>query len=135
MAMKEIRNIMNNERGLGLLEVMVAMFIIAIGVLGLAPLIVLSIEENTVSRDYSTVSNLITEKIEYYQGLDSLPTAPFRLYEQGLSNIYSRTTRIDDNASDSLVPAGLCRVRVDVAWTDHQNVERSNTMSTYVIPD
>ena len=126
---------MNNERGLGLLEVMVAMLIIAIGVLGLAPLIVLSIEENTVSRDYSTVSSLITEKIEYYQGLDSLPTAPFRLYEEGLNNIYSRTTYIDDNSSDSLVPAGLCRVRVDVAWTDHENVERSNTMSTYIIPD
>lgn len=133
--MKKSINIMNDEKGLGLLEVMVAMFIIAIGVLGLAPLIVLSVEENTVSRDYSTVSNLITEKIEYYQGLDSLPPAPFRQYEQGLSNIYSRTTFIDDNSSDSLVPAGLCRVRVDVAWTDHQNVERSNTMSTYIIPD
>ena len=38
-----------------------------------------SIEENVISEDYSKISNMINEEIEYYQALDSdsLPTPPF----------------------------------------------------------
>ena len=131
------KRLISNQKGLGLLEVMVSMLIITIGVLGIAPLIVLSIEENIISEDYSKISNMINEEIEYYQALDSdsLPTPPFIKKETNIEGKYAQVIYIDDHASDSLVPEGLCRVRIDVNWRDHQDVNRSNSVSTYILPN
>ncbi len=134
--MEKMKNkLINNQKGLGLLEVMVSMLIITIGILGIAPLIVLSIEENVISEDYSNVSNMINEEIEYYQALDSLPTPPYVKNETNIEGKYAQVTYIDDHASDSLVPNGLYRVKIDIAWQDHQEVNRSNSISTYIIPN
>lgn len=124
-----------NDRGISLLEVMIGMLILAFGLLGLAPMFTVAIEGNIVSRDTSIASDLIKEKIEFYEALDVLPTAPYKEYETGLDTIFARTTYINDHASDSVIPDGMHRIEVIVAWTDKQAVSRSSSYTTYLIED
>jgi len=121
---------MNNEKGLSLIEVLVAMIILAIGLFGMAPLVVLSIEANSMSQDALAVSNLAKEKIETYANASLLPALPFDEAERGLAGGYDRTTRIWDNTVDTLIPAGLCQVEVVISWQDKMGASRSATYST-----
>jgi len=127
------RKIISNDDGLSLLEVLIAMIILAVGLMGLAPMLVVSIEGNTISRTSSVAANLLKQKVEYYEGLSSMPTVPYREVESGLQNIYTRSTFINDHSVDSLIPDGVYKIDVMVAWTDNQNVQRSNQYSTYKV--
>lgn len=121
---------MKNEQGISLIEVLVSMIILTIGLLGLAPLVVMSIESNSTSRDAMSVSNLAKETIETYENAASLPPLPFEREETGLAGGYNRSTRIWDNTVDTLIPAGLCRMEVVVSWQDKLGVQRSASYST-----
>ena len=125
---------MHNDRGMGLLEVLVSMIILAIGLLGLAPMIVTSIEGNIIARDHTTASNLVKQKVEYFQGLDSLPATPYTETESNVMTGFTRTSRIEDRTSDSSIADGLYLVEVEVAWTDNQ-VDRTTAFSTFILKD
>ena len=127
-----LRNV-SDSKGVSLLEVMISMIILAFGILGLAPMVVLSIEGNVISRDHSVAANLLKQKVEYYEGLDVMPSVPYQEYEQGLSNVYSRTTFIKDNSVDTLLPSGVYQIDVVVSWLDNENVQRSTSYSTYIL--
>lgn len=146
-----------NQKGVSLLEVMIAILILGFGVLGLTPMFVLSVKGNVIARDNSFVSNLIKEKIEHYEGLDPLPALPFKEadliawergeaghaemgrdtiltgLESGDPGVFTRTVVMLDNASDSLIPPGLVQITVGVSWRDHQDLNRSSSSSTYII--
>jgi len=128
-----IRAKFNTENGMGLLEILVSLLVLSIGILGLAPLIVLSIEGNIISRDNSAASQLMKEKIEYYEGLDSLPSLPFNESECGIDSVFSRTISLKDNSTDSMVPNGLCQIDVVISWLDNQDVQRSTTYSSFLV--
>ena len=117
---------MRNERGISLLEVLVAMILISIGLLGLAPLVVLSVDANSTSQDALAASALAAEKIELYQNADSLPTAPFQEEEGELDGGFTRTTRLWDNSVDTLLPDDICQLEVQVTWVDK--------MGKFVVP-
>ena len=144
-----------NNHGMTLLEVMISMLILIFGILGLAPLFVISIEGNITARDNTYASRLIEQQIEYFVSLDSVPTAPYSLDEdfvysnnrggsetegeeesEEIQNqlTYTRSTVIHNHTSDSLVPDGLCQITVSVDWNDHQNLRRSTSYSTFLIP-
>ncbi len=115
---------MQNQRGLTLLEVMISLIILSFGILGLAPLMVLSTESNNISRDIITVSEMAKEKLEYYESLDSLPTLPYRAYDSVSG--YERLVYIEDNTTDTLIPAGICHIDCQLSWTDKSGVYRSS---------
>ena len=121
-----------NQDGITLLEVLVSMLVLSLGLLSLAPMVVLSIEGNNISRDAIIVSNLAKERIEYYKGLNTLPTIPFTSYEYNLQGDYERLTYISDSATDTLVPGGLARVDVTINWVDNSNVNRSTSYTTFI---
>ncbi|RKX25607.1 MAG: hypothetical protein DRP45_05535 [Candidatus Zixiibacteriota bacterium] len=125
-------NKVHNEDGSSLLEVLVSLLMITIGVLGMTVLIATSIGGNVTSRDNSVAANLIKEQIEYYQGLDSLPTLPLQLSESALNSRFARITSVFDSVSDTTVPGGLCQIDVLVTWTDNENTPHSRTFSTYI---
>ena len=124
--------ILRNERGLNLLEVLISMLVLAVGILGLAPMVVMSIEGNNISRDVMTVSSLAKQKMEYFQSLPSMPTMPYSETETGLSGGYDRYTLVQDASVDSTLPADIYRVDVTISWTDNANVQRSTTYSTFL---
>lgn len=121
-----------NQKGLSLLEVLVSMLLLALGLLTLAPMVVISIEGNNISRDVMAVSEMAKEKIEYYKGLDPLPTLPFVENETNIYGGYDRSTSLLDNSSDGTIPVGLCKVLISITWTDKSGVARSTNYSTYI---
>ena len=121
-----------SQKGLTLLEVLVSMVVMSLGLLSLAPMVVLSIEGNNISRDAISVSNLAKQRIEYYRAQDSLPTIPFSSYEYDLQGSYDRHTYITDSTIDTLVPGGLARVDVTINWVDNSNVNRSTSYTTFI---
>jgi type IV pilus assembly protein PilV len=126
---------MKGEKGLTLLEVLVSMIILAVGLLALAPLVVLSIEGNNMSRDVQNVSALAKAQLENYQNPGALPALPFRQLETGLAGTYDRLTVIVDNTTDTLLPAGVAHVQVQLDWVDKVGVSRTSRYSTLVSKD
>lgn len=121
-----------SDRGISLLEVMVAMILLALGLLTMAPMVVLSIEGNNISRDVMSVSSLAKDKLEYYKGLNVMPAVPYTLNETGLDGGYNRITTIRDNSIDASIPVGLYEIDVVLQWNDKSGVARSAVYSTYV---
>ena len=128
------RNKLKGQKGLTLLEVMISMIILSIGFLGLAPMVVLSIEGNNISRDVLNVSGFAKQQIEFYKTLDpdSLPAAPYTNTQTNLAGGYNMTTYLNDNATDPTVPLGLDRIDIIIDWTDNVGVGRSASYSTFV---
>jgi len=128
MPKKRIRS----PRGISLLEVLISMLILAMGILGLAPMLALSIDSNTISRDFSLAGELAKEKLEIFEKVDSLITIPYAETENDLSGKFTRLTYITDHDSDSLVPANVLKVDVIVSWSDDTGMSRTSQMSTLV---
>jgi Tfp pilus assembly protein PilV len=126
---------MTGEDGISLLEVLVSMLILAFGLLGLAPMMMMSIEGNVISRDHTIAANLLKEKIEFYEAADTLPTLPYRESESGLDSAFTRTTYIRDSVTDTLIPSGLACIDVRVSWLDNQQVQRTSTYSTFLLTE
>lgn len=121
-----------DQSGLSLLEVLISMLLLALGLLTLAPMVVVSIEGNNISRDVLTVSEMAKEKMEYYKGLEPFPAVPIVESETNIYGGYDRSTTVEGNASDSTIPDGLYRVKVVIDWTDKSGVARSTTYSTLI---
>lgn len=121
-----------NSNGFSLMEIMVSMIVLAIGLLGLAPMITLSIHGNCISRDNTVVSGLLRQKVEQFEGLAAMPSMPYQEFEEGVEDIYSRATYISDHTCDTLVPEGLYHIEVNVNWVDKTNVGRSMSYATYI---
>ena len=122
-----------NERGISLLEVLIGMIILACGILGMAPMVVLSMEGNNISRDVTIASNLAKEKMEYFEGLSPLPTFPYEEKEDGLSGNYTRSVRMWDSTVDTLVPPDLCQLDITIVWTDQAGTNRAMNYSTFIL--
>ncbi|MEE8577710.1 MAG: prepilin-type N-terminal cleavage/methylation domain-containing protein [candidate division Zixibacteria bacterium] len=124
---------MNNDKGLSLLEVLVAMIILGLGILGMAPMIVMSIEGNNMSRDVLVVSSLAAEKLEHFEAMEYLPAVPYSETEANLEGAYTRQTSIKDNTVDATIPDGVCQIDVTISWTDKTGVDRETTYSTLLM--
>lgn len=125
---------LSNESGWSLLEVLIAMIVLAVGLLGLAPMLTMSIEGNMMSRDNTVAATLAKEQVELFEGLSALPATPFTQTETGLEGgKYNRSTFLRGHASDSLIPEGVFQIDVQIAWTDGGNVPRTTRYSTFIL--
>ncbi|MFH2050160.1 MAG: prepilin-type N-terminal cleavage/methylation domain-containing protein [bacterium] len=127
----KLRKITDNK-GVSLLEVLISMIIMTIGVMGLLPLFITSIDGNVISKDNTNASALIKQQIEFYEGLDSIPSVPFDLQEF-VDSKYTRFTHIEDNTTDSSIPPGAYQIDVEVYWTDIKQTVKSTDISTYLL--
>jgi prepilin-type N-terminal cleavage/methylation domain-containing protein len=123
---------LKRENGLTLLEVMISIIILTIGLLGLAPLIILSIEGNNNSRDAMVASNIARDKIEWLESLDSIPSSAYSEVESDVQDGFNRTTVLTDHTSDPSVPEGLLRASIGVQWIDKTGMNRQTTVSTFL---
>ena len=121
-----------NSRGVSLIEVLVAMIILAIGLLGLAPFMIVSIEANSASKNAAIASLIARDKIESLEAQPLLPTFATSEVETNVRAGYDRTTVISTHASDSTIPEGLVRATINVSWIDDLGVNRQTTVSTFL---
>lgn len=120
-----------DRKGLTLLEVLIAMIILAFGILGLAPMIVTSIYSNSFSSDITRANVIAQDKIELMKNQSTFSPLPWIEVTSNLDRIFTRTTRVDVDTTDGSVPTGVYRIRVTVNWTDKAGLNRGVNYYTY----
>jgi type IV pilus assembly protein PilV len=116
----------NNNRGFTLIEVLVAMVILSVGLLGTAALITGIINNNQLSNKMSTATVLAQDKMEdirrlEYSGMPTSDTTTTELYNSITNySLYKRVT-FTDVANPA---AGMKTITVTVYWdSDAHSVE------------
>jgi type IV pilus modification protein PilV len=102
----------NNEGGFSLLEAMVAMSILAVGLLGMATLQAVAIRSNGSAMNRTEAVSYVEDLIETYTGTpwDQIPVGTFTDTTNGMT----RTTTVEKD-----VPVNdIKRVTVVVSWRD-----------------
>lgn len=122
---------LQDRKGLSLLEVLVAMLILTIGILGLTPMMVLSIFGNSFSNEVTLANIIAQDRFESYKNQTILTPLPFIEELSGVADIFDVSTRIDDSNSDASVPEGLYQIHVAISWTDQNNRGRKMDYYTY----
>jgi Tfp pilus assembly protein PilV len=120
-----------NQAGISLIEVTAAMVVLAIGILGLAPMMTVTMDANSFSRELSQADNLAQDRLEALRLQGAFSPLPFTTVENDLQGRFTRATRIDAFESDATVPPRVYRVRVTLTWPDHNGIPRSATYMTY----
>lgn len=119
-----------NESGLSLPEVLGAMVVLSLGILGLAPMMVISIDGSVHADNITAVVASAQERVEarLAQGVTGpLPVTEVEVIDAGK---YTVTTVITDATIDTLIPAHVYKIDVSVNWLDN-NVTRSMGFVTY----
>lgn len=111
-------HILDEKRGFTLIEVLIAMLILSIGMLGMAGLLMGTVTTDKISRDMSTATVLAKTRIEAlrrlsYLGLQSQPASNTEDY--GAISGYPRFRRVT-TLSPVSGAAGLYDATVTVTW-------------------
>ncbi len=124
-----IRLKLGGQKGFTILEVLVAMIVLAIGLLGLAPMFVMSMRGNQFSREVSETAYLAQDRIEQLKNQTIISPIPFN--ETTSSGSYTRTVNVSDRTVDGTIPPGVYRINVTLNWTDKQGRSHSTSYLTY----
>ena len=111
---------MHNCKGFTLVEIMVAISILAIALLGLISVTVMIIKSNTFSKSMTTATTLADDKMEQ---LKKTSYASLASGTDTLESIYARTWTVTQNSPAS----GMKTVVVTVQW-NWQGVARNVTV-------
>jgi type IV pilus assembly protein PilV len=125
--MKRIRR---KDAGFTLIEVMVSIIVLSIGVLGLAPLMAVSITGNAFSNEATRANVIAQDRIEALKNASSFASIPF-VDSASVDNQFHYMARVDDQTSDGTVPAGVYKIFVRVHWADQAGVARRLEFFTY----
>jgi prepilin-type N-terminal cleavage/methylation domain-containing protein len=120
-----------NSKGVTLLEVMISMIILAFGILGLAPMIAISIFGNSYSNQVTLADAIALDRFEEIRSWAYVSPIPYTQTTNNIDRIFTRQTIINDNTSDGSIPAGVYKIQVTINWTDHKEVPRSVSYYTY----
>jgi len=121
---------LKNKKGLSLLEVLVAMLILAFGVLGLAPMIVTTMFSGSYSNEVTRANVIAQDKLEFVKNLISFTPLPWTEVSS-INGLFTRTTRVDVDTTNSSVPAGVYRIKVTINWIDKAGKTRTVNYYTY----
>jgi len=121
----------SGQKGVTLIEVLVAVIILSIGVLGLAPLMAISVSGSVRGENVTSVVAAAQQLIEAKIGATGFATIPYTETDTFENGKYAATTTVTDDTVDPSIPAHVYRVDVDVVWTDDMGVERLLTFTTY----
>ncbi len=126
-----MRKQFKNQKGFTLVEVMISMLILAIGILGLAPMMVTTMFGNAFSKDVTSAAFLAQDSLERLKNQAVITPIPYIENEYNLFNVYNRAIRVDDSSSDGTVPPNVFRMRVTITWTDKKGLSRTETFTSY----
>jgi type IV pilus assembly protein PilV len=118
---------LQNEKGFTLIEVLLAMSILAIGLLGLAALQITASNGNALAKKNSLAVSLAEDKIENYKNTlyNSIVGGVVTETNLPAGAIYTRTTTIEVDKPIS----GVKTITVKVAW---QNGSKSVSIQTII---
>ena len=115
---------LHNNKGFTLVEIMIAISILAIALLGLASVTVVIIKSNTFSKTMTTATTLANDKMEQ---LKKTSYAGLASGTDTLESIYTRTWTVTQNSPAT----GMNTVVVTVQW-NWQGVARNVTINSII---
>ena len=125
-----LRACRKSESGITLVEVLAAMIVLAVGILSMAPMMVLSITGSRFSNDVTALASEAQRSIESQIGKGVFPSMPYTQTEVA-DGKYTVTTVVLDDTVDPSIPSRLYEVNVTVSWTDDADLDRSMAFTTY----
>jgi Tfp pilus assembly protein PilV len=120
-----------NAKGVTLLEAMIAMVILAFGVLGLAPMIVISMYGNSYSNQVTVADAVAQDRLEEIKTWSDVTPIPYSETVTNIQGIFTRETLINDCTSDASILAGVYKIQINVSWTDQKQLPRSVSYFSY----
>ena len=114
----------NNRKGISKSEIMMSALILAVGILGLVPLVNSTVSKNSYSKQVAMANKLAQERIELLLNIADYGALPYWKTEDSVNGKFSIYSQVDDNSQNGLVPAGLYRISVRVYWSDEKQVNR-----------
>lgn len=129
-SMKLMRRVAN-DRGLSLVEVLAAMVVLALGVLGLAPMMAMSIQGSTTAEDITAVVVAAQQRIEQLIGLPNFGVLPYSTTIPLDGGKYQLTADVADRSVDNAIPPKVYKIDVTVDWVDDKGVDRTLTFTTF----
>ncbi len=110
-----------DRKGVGMIEVLIAMILLSIGALAMANMMVAGIRANKISKSFTEANVLAQDRLERLLYQDTAPESDF-VETYGIYTIYT------DVNKGGKIPEGLIEIRVKVSWilnNDTLNVEYS----------
>lgn len=107
----------NDERGFSLLELLVAITVLAIGLLGIAGLQGATIKKNVSAMRNTEATALLEDKIEEYRNTpySSIPDNPAPETGIGSGGVFTRTSTVRNGVP---IPGSTKTIIVQVSWSD-----------------
>lgn len=107
------------------------MVVLSLGVLGLAPMMAISIDGSVHADNVTSVIATAQERVESRLANGIVGTLPITETEQQDNGKYTITTVITDATIDTLIPEHVYKIDVSVNWMDDDSVGRSMGFVTY----
>ena len=120
-----------DQRGITLIEVLSAMIVLSVGILGLAPLMTLSVTSNQFASEVTTVVVRAQQSIEETIGRGSFGTLPYEEYATFEDGKFASRTVVRDESVDPSIPSRVYQIAVTLDWVDDAGVARTMTFTTY----
>jgi prepilin-type N-terminal cleavage/methylation domain-containing protein len=111
-----------NQRGVSLLEVMVAMILTSLSLLMLLHMAMIALDSNDWSNKTTVATQALQDKLEELRGGDVSDLTSGSDTAQGLNRTWTVST----------VNSHLRRVDVEVAWNDIKANEHTNALTAYI---
>lgn len=115
---------LRNNKGFTLVEIMVAISILSIALLGLVSVTVMVIKGNSFSKTMTTATTLANDKMEKLKNNSYAALAPGT---ETVESIYTRTWTVTQNSP----AAGMTTIVMTVQWT-WQGAARNVTVSSII---
>jgi type IV pilus assembly protein PilV len=123
---------LKSEKGIGLIEIIIAMLIFAIGITAAIRTLPVSNTATTRSKNLTTATNLAQQKIEELMGIPysdaELNAGDHNDADNPLERIFTRTWTVTDNTP---VP-DMKTITVTVTYQAGSDSDNSVTLSTYL---
>jgi len=118
---------LKNRRGRSLLEVMVAMFILTVLAMGIAPLLVTIAYLNFNARAISRATAIAQEKLEEIKAKDPTEVTPGTFGPDSI-DYFQMTTFITDTGTG--LQENMFRIRVEVEWLNRKGEKKYVSLVT-----
>lgn len=132
---------MKREAGIGIIEVMIALIIVAVGLIGLSRFNIKLLQDSTISKERSEAVSLAEQKLEELRNIDRLPGSSDTYTDitdatetvgpagsgadvevDGLLTTYTRSWSVTESAD-----GGIKSVDVSMTWSDRSGEVSNNT--------
>ena len=125
--MRYLRDTMRDTRGVTFLEMTIALFVLAVGLLGLAGLHLVAIQSDPLGKQATLASNLAKDKLTELQEAEQLIDGTDQYVDGNNGVTYTRQWIVQSDISQE----EMITVQVQVSWQGSM-VDRCVTVSTVI---